>query len=1633
MVTGRYNDTTKASSTTVLPNNPLSVPLKGGLANGVLLPATAESPTAVAWGENFYGALGNPAPRESGPIFSGPLSSALPVSVPLGGIPMSKIFGGGSGGFFMSITTGKELWVWGSNDYGAMGIGRNEGEGTTTPRKVTLSEVENVAIGNNFSLIVTSSAIYGSGSDAEDQLGYGGKSGGELTYTPKAISGLSNVTEVAASYQTSYALESNGTVWAWGSNAEGGLGNGTSNSKEFFSKPAEVPGLKNIVAIAAGSGSAYALTSEGTVWAWGANSGGQLGNEATTQSDSPVKVAKLTEAVALAKNSLSGTMFAVTSAGNVWGWGEHLFQTEGVELGSKPVQIKTLSNVTAIADSAFDAEALKSNGTVWSWGENEYGTLGNGTDVASSAPVEAKGVTGAVSVAVSSWSEAALSLVTNPAGLAYPEWVDGENPSGPCGCDQGSSGDPVDPATGEFSENYTDLAIPGRGIPLSFSRLYSSGSAAINSPLGYGWSYNYGMSLQAMEASVVIRQEDGSTITFTKSGSSYVPPSWMQATLTHNESGTWTFTRRAKTIFTFSSEGRLTSEKSLNGYTTTLTYPSSSETVVTDPAGRTFTIALNTEGHITSVTDSSGRKVSFVYETSGNLSEVIDANGGHTQYTYNSEHRLLTLRQPKYYGNETTEPKPLLVNEYNENGKIVAQTDQVGRTTTYNYGSIAGATKITDPAGNVTVDYYEDRLLKSVVRGYGTKYSAATSYFYDPTTLEMTGICDSNGHCTTKKYEAHGNVVSETNPLGRTTEYTYDSLNDVTSIVDPSGVTTKMTYDGSGNILTKSRPLLNSKKETISTQETEYKYGGTEPVYPGDITSIVDPNGKTWKYHYDAYGDLVSKTAPPTPENSKGDETTYGYNTGTGWRTSVVSPKGNQTGETTKYTTTYGYNNFGQVISIHDPLWSESKPTLHQQTFHYDANQNLEYTVDGDGKKTIYTYDPANELIEVEKPDGSKIKEDYWPTGLLKDRYDGNNNDTQYEYNPLGQLASETNAQKQTTTFTYDGAGNLLSQTSPESTCGCTEYHYDAANELTEVSYPSGKTPNVTKITYEADGRRTGMIDATGTSTWTWDSLGRLTSTKDGYGNEVTYGYDLDNNLTTMTYPGKLTVKQTFDAEDRMESLEDWKSDKTTFGYDADSNLTSETLPSGTKVTNTLAYDPTDHNTAITIAKEKTTLAGFSYTRDGLDQLATATTTGITEPSQSYSYTPTEELEASGPSTEPTKYAYDPAGNITTRGKSSTLAYNVADEPCWLSSTEVSKPSCESIPTGATSFTYNASGDRTTATPSSGKAVTYTYNENNQLTGYNGTATYVYDGNGLRLAKTVGKTTEHFVWSHATPTPQLLEDGTNYYIYGPSGLPLEQISKSGTITYLFHDQIGNTRLLVSTTGANVGSYNYDPYGAPTHSGTTTTPLQYAGQYTESESGLVYMRARFYDPTTGQFLSVDPMVGQTQAPYNYAGDNPLNEADPTGLGNWLNLGIPSPGEVVDTLNPVKYYEEEIESYENGCGYFSSVAHGLEGAVVGALDVSGVGEEELGAEAADQGIAGVIKGYTRHGLEQAIERDAGRGVSPSAILDAVRSPLSETAQDGGATKYVGQNAVVVVNSDGQVITTYATNSAGLRGQP
>jgi RHS repeat-associated protein len=123
------------------------------------------------------------------------------------------------------------------------------------------------------------------------------------------------------------------------------------------------------------------------------------------------------------------------------------------------------------------------------------------------------------------------------------------------------------------------------------------------------------------------------------------------------------------------------------------------------------------------------------------------------------------------------------------------------------------------------------------------------------------------------------------------------------------------------------------------------------------------------------------------------------------------------------------------------------------------------------------------------------------------------------------------------------------------------------------------------------------------------------------------------------------------------------------------------------------------------------------------------------------------------------------------------------------------------------------------------------------------------------------------------------------YVYGRGEMSVEQINNTtGTIQYLHHDLQGSTRLITGSTGKVEGKCSYSAYGTPTCEGTATTPLGYDGQYTSADTGLIYLRAREYDPATAQFLTVDPAMAVTEAPYTYAEDNPINQQDRTGLSS-----------------------------------------------------------------------------------------------------------------------------------------------------
>jgi RHS repeat-associated protein len=465
----------------------------------------------------------------------------------------------------------------------------------------------------------------------------------------------------------------------------------------------------------------------------------------------------------------------------------------------------------------------------------------------------------------------------------------------------GLAADPVDTENGNLIEATTDISISGRSYPLAFRRTYNELAAATNGPLGYGWQFNAGASLTSAGGNEVVTEENGAQATFVPSGSNWVPQNaYFIASLTHNGDGTWSYTRHGQDTLKFNSSGQLTSLTDLNGYSTTYTYAGAPSylTTITDVSGRTLGIGWDsTHTHITSVTDANvtpNRVVSYQYNDSyGDLTDVIDVNNGHTQFTYNSSHQLTNVKDARCYAAGTScNSGHGVVNTYgganSQNGnQVTEQVDALGRATYFDYVSIPGATKVTDPKANIHVDYYADGLKVGEISGYGTANQATWRYGYDAGTLVQTVIVDPNNNTTTKTVDASGNILTVTDALGNETVNTYNSFNELLTSEDPNqyasqsnGATTTNTYDPvHGDLTSTSRPLAG----TSYTQVTTYRH--QDANHPGDVTSMVDADGNVWTYVYDQYGDRTQTVDP------LGNRNTAQFNAD-GWLTASYTAKG---------------------------------------------------------------------------------------------------------------------------------------------------------------------------------------------------------------------------------------------------------------------------------------------------------------------------------------------------------------------------------------------------------------------------------------------------------------------------------------------------------------------------------------------------------------------------------------------------------------------------------------------------------------------------------------------------------------------------------------------------------------------
>ncbi len=334
------------------------------------------------WGWNGYGQLGNGTNSDSN------------VRVPVSGLTGVEAVACGHY-YSLALKSDGTAWACGSGATGELGNGTN-GESNIPVRVSGLSGVTAIAAGGEHGLAIEADGkVWAWGYNSYGQLGNGTTI---LSNVPVSVSSLTGVTAIAGGNFHSLALKNDDSVWAWGLNSSGQLGTGT--SIRYSSVPVQVTAIEGIVGIDAGYEHSLAHRTDGTVWAWGNNSMGQLGNGTFASSNVPVQVSGLTDVTAIA--SKGDHSLSVKADGTVWAWGGG---TSG-QLGNganadsnTPVQVIGLTDVTAIACGYLSSYAIQNDGTAWAWGDNYYGELGNGTNNSSNVPVQVCGLLGLRTIA----------------------------------------------------------------------------------------------------------------------------------------------------------------------------------------------------------------------------------------------------------------------------------------------------------------------------------------------------------------------------------------------------------------------------------------------------------------------------------------------------------------------------------------------------------------------------------------------------------------------------------------------------------------------------------------------------------------------------------------------------------------------------------------------------------------------------------------------------------------------------------------------------------------------------------------------------------------------------------------------------------------------------------------------------------------------------------------------------------------------------------------------------------------------------------------------------------------------------------------------------------------------------------
>ncbi|MDZ4718951.1 MAG: RHS repeat-associated core domain-containing protein [Roseiflexaceae bacterium] len=1090
------------------------------------------------------------------------------------------------------------------------------------------------------------------------------------------------------------------------------------------------------------------------------------------------------------------------------------------------------------------------------------------------------------------------------------------------------AGDPVNTSTGNYAFDFTDLADPTPGLPLSVTRWYNAIDAAtVDGPFGYGtsWVFNTTVTWRP-DKTAVIQRADGSLAYFiadinpanpSDMTGTYVGQNEVVGTLVRAVDGTGLLTFPDQTTFAFNAAGQLTRISHPYPAAIDLVYVGGRLSQLIHSAGIIYTIAY-TGAHISSITSSAGRSVNYSYSPTGDLTQVTLPDSATYTYSYDANHRLVEARDP----NNT----PYLRNTFDGLGRVVEQRDQAGQLSTFSYGaSVTDPATFTDTLGNPMRQTHDGEYRLTEERD---ALGRAISYIRDGRG-NVTELRDRSGQIWRYAYDDRSNLLSETNPLGHTTLSTYDARNNRTSLRDPLGNTWTYAYDAADHLTRTTDPLGNYREYTYDPQgnlirerdemgaETTYTYNGL-----GLRTSMTNALGQTTRMEYDSLGNVIRYT------DAAGRIATSVYDSRSHLTRSIdpigtiidftYDPMGNlltQTdgmGHTKRYSydgydrlisetdwngnvTRYSYDLVGRRTSTTDPLNFSTAATYNEvgnqitrrdknnalTTFAYDANGRVLSETDPLGRVTSSVYDLAGQQIETRRPCAvcpggvAFSTKSYDAAGRVFQEVDARGAVTRYTHDALGRVATKTMPNSGVSTYSYDAAGRLIQETDPLN--GVTRYTLDALGRVASQTDPLGR---VTRSTYDAVGNQTEATDARGNTTrFIFDANDRQTTMTDALGNITRMSYDAQGRVLTETDALGQVTRHTYDANGNEISTTDRTGAVSRNEYDALNRVVKRIDALGGEFSTT--YDSMGRVIGTRDALGGTTSTTYDVTGRRLAERDVLNNT------RSYVYDVADNLiEQHEPNGGVLRYTYDAGGLRTAQIDALSYTHTSTYDSSGNLIAEQNERGF------ITRYEYDLLNRRTAQTDAVNQRQITTYDAAGQVVStrdFNGNlTTSAYDAAGNRVSSTdalggVMATTYDALNRATAVTDQLGRISRTEY--DALGRVVKTTSAAGNSTSFSYDAEGR-QIQITNALNKATSTSYDALGRPMQvtdalGRITKTIYDALGRATAKIDALGRTTSTSYD-AAGRLLSVTAPNGVTQS-YRYdAMGNALSEQDGGGF-------------------------------------------------------------------------------------------------------------------------------------------------------